>query len=137
MQRDPEWVAETRAWFVKAAQDLAAAEHEFRASPPLVEDIVFHAQQAVEKSFKGFLTWHGRRFRKTHNLEELGEQCLGLDSTLAAVVDKAVPLTEYAWRFRYPGEPEAPSREEAEEALRVAREVFDAVLSRLSVEVRP
>jgi len=31
--------------------DLAAAKHEFTAEPPFVEDIVFHAQQAVEKSF--------------------------------------------------------------------------------------
>ena len=45
MRHDPERIAETRAWFVKAAQDLAAAEHEFTASSPLAEDIVFRPQQ--------------------------------------------------------------------------------------------
>jgi len=57
-----------------------------------------------------------------------------LDSTLRDVVDRAVPLTEYAWKFRYPGEPEEPSLEEAEEALVIARELYDAILTRLPQE---
>ena len=52
-------------------------------------------------------------------------------------MDKALPLTKYAWMFRYPGEPEEPTREEAEEALALAREVHEAVLLRLPGEVRP
>ena len=73
---DPARVAEARAWVVRAARDLRAAEHEFHAVPPLLDDIVFHCQQAAEKALKGFLTWHERPFRRTHSLEELGEQCL-------------------------------------------------------------
>jgi len=137
MPYDPELVAETRSWFVRASQDLGAAAHDFKADPPFLADIVFHAQQAVEKAFKGFLTWHSTPFRKTHALEDLGEQCLRLDSTLKPVVDKAVPLTKYAWMFRYPGEPEEPARDEAEKALALAREAYDAILSRLPDEVRP
>jgi HEPN domain-containing protein len=104
---------------------------------PLIEDIVFHAQQAAEKCFEGLLAWHGVPFRKTHNLEELGESCLRLDPTLKSLADKAVPLTEYAWKFRYPGEPDVPSREEAAEAVAIAREVYESVLTRLPDEVRP
>lgn len=137
MPHDPELVAETRAWFVKASQDLGAAQHEFKAEPPFLTDIVFHAQQAAEKSFKGFLTWHSTPFRKTHNLDEIGEQCLRHDPSLKATVDRAVPLTRYAWEFRYPGDAEEPTREEAEKALALAREVLDAVLQRLPAEVRP
>ena len=105
MPHDPELVAETRAWFVKAGQDLGAAVYEFTAAPPFLADIVFHAQQAAE--------------------------------TLKPTVDKAVPLTKYVWKFRYPDDPDEPSREEAEKALALAREVFDAVLARLPPEVRP
>lgn len=133
-------VAETRAWFIKAANDLRAAAHEFSAVPPLLGDIVFHCQQAAEKAMKGFLTWHNRPFRKTHSLEEIGEQCLEIDATLKAIVDRAVPLTEYAWKFRYPGvpdEPEEPSMSEAQDALACARTVYEALLSRLPAEVRP
>ena len=137
MPHDPELLAETRSWFIKAGQDLGAATHELTAEPPFLTDIVFHAQQAAEKAFKGLLTWHSTPFRKTHNLEELGEQCLRLDPTLKGIVDRAVPLTEYAWKFRYPGDPDEPSREEAEKALALAREVVDAILARLPPEVRP
>jgi HEPN domain-containing protein len=49
----------------------------------------------------------------------------------------AQQAAEKALKFRYPGEPEEPSREEADEALALAREVYDAVLARLPQEVRP
>lgn len=90
-----------------------------------------------EKSLKGFLVWHDRPFRKTHSLEELGEQCLQLNPTLRYLVDLAVPLTEYAWKFRYPGEPEEPSMEEVHNALQVASDFYKAILNLLPHEVRP
>jgi HEPN domain-containing protein len=52
MPHDPEVVAETKAWLARAQTDIRAAAHDWTAEPPLVEDIVFHAQQAVEKCFK-------------------------------------------------------------------------------------
>jgi HEPN domain-containing protein len=109
MTFDPELVAETRAWLVNASNDIRAAETLSAASPPLLDEAVYHCQQAGEKALKGFLTWHGRSFRKTHNLEETGEQCLAIDGSLREIIDRAMPLTEYAWKFRYPGEPQAPS----------------------------
>lgn len=137
MPLDPARVAETKGWFTKAASDLRAAEFEFGASPPLLADIVFHCQQAAEKSLKAFLSWHNVAFRKTHSLEEIGEQCLQIDSTLKPIIDRAVPLTDYAWRFRYPGEPDEPSVAEAQEALSIAHEVYEGVLIRLPEQTRP
>ncbi len=137
MQPDPARVAETREWLAKAALDLRAAEFEFGAQPPLTGDIVLHCQQLAEKALKGFLTWHDEPFRKTHNLLEIGRQRVAIDATLEHLARRAAPLTEYAWRFRYPGEPEEPSVGEANEAFAIAREVLDAILSRLPREVRP
>lgn len=137
MQPDPELLAEVRSWLVKAGRDLAAARFEMGAAPPLLDDIAFHAQQAVEKSLKGFLTFHGHRFRKTHSLIELGEACVAFDRSLEALLRRAAPLTEYAWKFRYPGEPEEPSLEETTEALVIAEEVYDAVATSLPREARP
>ena len=82
MPLDPQRIIETRAWLLKAAEDLRAAAFELTAQPALSSDIVFHAQQAAEKVMKGFLTWHDRPFRKTHNLVEVGEACATLDVTL-------------------------------------------------------
>lgn len=98
---------------------------------------VFHAQQAAEKALKGFLVWHGRTFRKTHSLEDLGEQCLKINAGLKPLIDRAVPLTEYAWKFRYPGDVDEPDTEEADQALAVARELFEGILNELPSDVRP
>ncbi len=129
--------AEAREWLIKAALDRRAAEFEFTADPPLTADIVFHCQQLAEKSMKGFLAWHDEPFRKTHNLVEVGQQCAAIDATLTDLMRGAARLTEYAWRFRYPGEPEEPPVSEAQAALALAREVYEAILSRLPEEVRP
>ena len=102
----------------------------------LVADVLFHCQQAVEKCFKAFLAWHDVAFRKTHSLEELGEQCLSIDRTLEPLVDRSVPLTEYAWKFRYPGNYDEPSPGEAVEGLRLVEDVRGAVLARLPPEFR-
>lgn len=137
MPYDPELIDETQAWFRKAAADLASAAALLASSPPLLGPAVFHAQQAAEESLKGFLTWHSSPLGKTHNLEKIGEQCLRIDPSLKPLVDRAAPLTDYAWKFRYPGDPEDPAREEAEATLATAREVYEAILARLPAEVRP
>lgn len=136
MPHDPARVADARSWIRKAAEDLRAGAFESLADPPLLSDMVFHAQQAAEKVMKGFLAWHDRPFGKTHNLVELGRSCAELAPDLEPILRRAAPLTEYAWRFRYPGEPDGPDPEEAAHALDTAREVFDAVVARLPVEVR-
>jgi HEPN domain-containing protein len=136
MPHDPALVAEVQAWLKKAQKDLDTAEYELQANPPFTEDIVFHAQQAVEKTLKSFLAWHGIPFRKTHNLVELGGSCCQIDPSLDPLLRKAAPLTEYAWRFRYPGEPEEATPEEASDALEIARQVFEAVLKRLPEDIR-
>ena len=137
MPHDPALVADTRAWLTKARMDLLAAERLLQVAPPLLGASVFHSQQAGEKALKGFLAWHDEPFRKTHNLEELGRQVAALDPSLLPLVDRAGGLTKYAWKYRYPGEPEEPPRQEAEAALALARELYEAVLLRLPEEVRP
>ena len=137
MRLDPALVADTRAWLTKAGMDLRAGELLLAAVPPLLGSAAFHSQQAAEKALKALLAWHDEPFRKTHSLEELGQQALAFDTALAPLVDRAALLTQYAWKYRYPGEPEEPARQEAEVALASARETYEAVLARLPVEVHP
>jgi HEPN domain-containing protein len=136
MPHDPARIAEVRTWFAKATEDLRAAEHGFTAAPPLLATIVFHAQQAAEKALKGFLVWHDVAFRKTHDLAEIGQQVVGLDSSMDRMCRDAEHLTVYAWTFRYPGDADTPTAEEATEAMTVARALFAAILTRLPAEVR-
>lgn len=116
MLRDPIRVEEVGEWLTAASRDLDATDARLDGAAPIPDVAVFHCQQAAEKTLKAFLVWHDVPFRKTHNLEELGEQCLTIDSPLRQVVDRATSLTEYAWKFRYPGEPEAATRSEADDA---------------------
>ena len=135
MPHDPARVAETKSWFEKAANDLRAADHELTAVPPLTDDIVFHAQQAAEKAMKGYLCWHDQPFRKTHDLAVVGRQCTAIDASLEKLLRRAEALSVYAWAFRYPGDVENPSVEEALGALAVAREVVEGMLARLPAEI--
>ncbi|MGH2709536.1 MAG: HEPN domain-containing protein [Actinomycetota bacterium] len=136
MLHDPARVEDTRAWLSKARLDLDAGRYEL-AIPAFLGDVVFHAQQAAEKSFKGFLAWHDVPLRKTHDLGAIGSVCVKIDGSLRQVVDRAVHLTPYAWKFRYPGEPGAPTGAEAEAAVATAQEVYETILALLPREVRP
>jgi HEPN domain-containing protein len=93
---------------------------------------VFHSQQAVEKSAKAFLAFHNVRFRRTHDIQELGLQCLALSSPLAALLAEADYLTDYAVAFRYLDAPREPDREEAQGALETARHLHEHVRSILA-----
>lgn len=137
MRHDPARVREAKAWLAKAAQDLRVAEHELTVEPPFVEDVLFHCQQTAEKSLKAFLAWHDRAVRKTHDLVELGQACAEIDGSLEPLLRRAAPLTEYAWKFRYPGGEGEPTLEEARGALDLAREVHRSIVDRLPQEVRP
>jgi HEPN domain-containing protein len=137
MPHDPARLEDTQTWLVKAGLDLSAGAHDLTAMPPLTGDAVFHAQQAAEKALKGFLAWHDVPFGKTHDLAALGRQCAAIDASLAPIAQRATPLTDFAWKYRYPGPSSDPSREEAQSAPALAREVYDAILPRLPDEVRP
>jgi len=128
MQPDDARRADARAWLAKSGTDLRGMAIDLAAEPPLLEDALFHSQQAVEKAFKALLAWHDEPFRKTHSLEELGRQVARLHPEMGHLVGRVSFLTEYAWKFRYPGDVEPPLATEVEEAVALAREAHAAVL---------
>jgi len=114
-----------------------AAEADINYHHPLIEDALFHCQQAAEKSMKGFLTSHDSIFRRTHDLDELARACESIDPSLAEVLGPARDLTVFAWEFRYPGDFAEPQQEEAKEYLELAKSVFRLIVDRLPGDVRP
>ncbi|MDP8205218.1 MAG: HEPN domain-containing protein [Candidatus Electryonea clarkiae] len=137
MPHDPVLIEETNRWFLKAKDDLKTAEITLKEEPPLLSTSVFHSQQAVEKAFKGFLVWHQVPFRKTHNLEEIGEQVISVEPELKYLIDETVYLTIYAWKYRYPDDIFEPDKHETKEALNVAKKAFEVIISHLPREVKP
>jgi HEPN domain-containing protein len=59
-----------------------------------------------------------------------------ISRTPEPLLRRAAHLSECAWRYRYPGEPEEPTSAEAEEALEIAQEVFQTMLGHLPEEMR-
>ena len=137
MPHDLVRIEETRLWFAKAKADLRGAAVDMEVEPPLVEDAMFHCQQAVEKALKGFLTWHDQPFRKTHNLVELGMQCSEIAPSLEPLLHSAARLSGYATIYRYPGTVIAATAEEAANAQSLAKEVVESILLLLPSEVCP
>ncbi len=133
----PEKAAAVRGWLSRAANDLRGAKIDLDAEPPLIEDALFHCQQAAEKTLKGFLTSHDKPFKKTHDLDELSRACLETDHTLQSIVQPVIPLTVFAWEFRYPGDSVVPSLTEAHSALTLAESLYKAVLQRLPLPCHP
>jgi len=129
---------ETSLWLEKALEDLKSARILFRANEPTQwHQVLFFCQQVAEKAMKGFLTWHGVKFRWTHDLVEVGKQCTDIDVSIESDISSVKDLTDYAWEFRYPGEDEEPTKGEAESGMIRAEKFVFAILSRLPVEVHP
>lgn len=115
-------------WLRKANMDLAVAERLTADEVPFCNAITFHCQQAAEKYLKAILTFWEIEFPKTHVLAML----LGLvetrDEALAKSLMDVIILTPYGAEMRYPGDRPDASREEADQAVHLARRVRDAVL---------
>lgn len=133
---DPGLELEVRAWLAVATLDLEAATR-LAEDPEFARIVVYHCQQAAEKGIKGFLTWHGVRFGRTHDLDLLGSLARPLAPMLRPFLDRAVELTPYAWLYRYPPDSPAPIEGEAREAISVARELLGAIVGRLPEVLRP
>jgi len=123
--------SEVKEWLNRARSDLRAAKVDLAADPPLIEDALFHCQQASEKVLKGFLTFHGKPFEKTHDLDRLAQVCEGILPALAAVLKPVRPLTIFAWKFRYPGPSESPPLKEAKDALTATIKAVERIRSAL------
>ena len=137
MQPDETRTADAREWLVETLRDLRRVEILLAATPADVEGALFHCQQAAEKALKAFLTWHDVRFRRIHDLEEIGKQCVQVDQTLGPLMARAETLSEYATRFRYPGARYEPSLEGARDVVALARAVMEAIVTRLPRDARP
>jgi len=107
-----------------------------KSPQPLFGAVVFHAQQAVEKALKAYLTWNSRPFPFVHDLLLLNSLCVENDSTFAGIEELCDSLNPYAVQFRYPGDFEPPTKAQADEALAAAERIVGFVIGLLPDEVR-
>ncbi len=112
MSHDPVKVQDTSSWFLKAKDNITAAECLLEAEPTLTEHVAFNCQQATEKGIKGFLFWHGVQFVKTHDLAKLCLECIAIEPQLEPLLRQTTVLTQFAVDYRYPGQLPMPTEAE-------------------------
>lgn len=130
MNERPERLRIVAQWVARAKEDIDVAESLLAVEPYPAATICFHAQQAVEKSFKALLTLHSIAFPKTHDLAELAA-LLPPEVKLPAGPSEIGLLKRYAVETRYPGDWDPITREDCDEALRLATAIAGAIRTHL------
>jgi len=125
-------------WFRKAENDLLNVANNLRAERYASDTVCFHCQQAAEKYLKGFLSWHGVPFARTHDLPELLKQVKQIAGDDARAISEHLFLLDpCSVSVRYSQEyEEEPDEQEVQEAVRSAYAVRVWVRSRLGLEER-
>ncbi len=124
-------------WLNKAQHDLASARVLAAHTLPLLDTAIYHCQQAAEKAIKGYLVFCDQEFERVHDLEVLIRVAVPYAAEFSAWIDAGRRLTPYARIFRYPGYATEPNRTQFEEAMTVAKQLYDLVLSLLPSQAHP
>src|SRR5437016_5533679 len=116
----------TQEWVDKAEGDFVCVKRELSArKAPNYDAACFHAQQCAEKYFKARLQEVSISFSKIHDLEVLLKQIYSVEPLWTFLMPAAKTLTEYAVKFRYPGD--NADRDEAKQALKLASAIREEV----------
>lgn len=120
-------------WLDKAEQDLQAAIVLLSEDEPLLGIIGFHAQQAAEKFLKALLVHQQIEFPKHHNLGELLDLVAKFDHSLADALRGVTALNPYGVEIRYPGDLPEMNQADAQEAIKLAQKVREAIYASLQL----
>jgi HEPN domain-containing protein len=124
-----------RNWLKKARRDLLSAKRLARGSEPYLDTAIYHCQQCVEKTIKGWLLYHDQSFEKTHDLRLLMTIASEVEPKFTEWFDVAEQISPYATAYRYPGEILEPTQEEFQQALKSAGKFYDFICSVLPIEL--
>ncbi len=103
--------AEADRWLEIARDDIDVALAATRLPRPRAGIAAYHLQQAAEKVFKALLILAGRRFRRTHDLDDLADELDASDPAVQARVDALRHITVWGIAYRYPGAEDEPEPE--------------------------
>jgi len=92
-------------WLDKGNDDLRSAEYLSTMHHPTPDEVIcYHCQQSSEKYLKGYLFLNDIEPPKIHNLIELMEMCVKINSKFSILLPQLNILTDYAILPRYPNE---------------------------------
>ena len=114
-------------WFKRAKSNLERAKLGKTSEDILYEDLCFDCQQTVEKAIKALLISLDKEYLPIHSIARLLELVSEAGIEIPEEIKKAIDLTDYAVKTRYPGEREPVSMEEYEETLNKVQVLEEAV----------
>ncbi len=114
-------VKELELWIAYAEEDFGSAKALLQGKKPFFSAASFHAQPCAEKYLKALLILKDFDFPKTHDLVTWDTLCNKNGILTGFDKGKLTDLTKHAVQSRYPGN--QPTREDAEDALEIAKEV--------------
>ncbi|HUT54996.1 MAG TPA: HEPN domain-containing protein [bacterium] len=127
---EAEHVTEARRWLRYARADLAAASKFSSEEEEFARHVCWLAQQSAEKAIKAVLVFLQIDFPYRHDLEALRNLLPAGWKIKEADLDMP-GLTEWAVEARYPGEWPEATRNEADNALELARRILEIVTADL------
>ncbi len=119
-------------WIEKAKHDIDTAflNHHYAGYTDVT---CYFAHQTVEKSLKAFLIYHSIRFKKIHHLPKLLVMCIGKEQRFTEFDETCQTLNDYYVETKYPMDISVVyTKEEAEEAINLAQEIYDFVKERVT-----
>ncbi len=94
----------TEEWITKAEGDWATMMREHQTlENPNYDAVCFHAQQCAEKYLKARLFDADVSFRRTHDLLNLFDSVLQIETDWTDLEECLTELTVFAVAYRYPG----------------------------------
>lgn len=123
---------EVEAWLAIARRDLDSAKRLLAGDPPYRDTAAYHCQQPAEKAIKTLLTAGRVAFPKTHDLTALVKLAAETDADASKWEEAAIILTPYATLYRYPDAFPEPGAGDLHEAVVLAEELLDAVVTKIA-----
>lgn len=121
-----------QSWLMKAAHDLETAKIVASQLPDYDDVIAFHCQQAIEKSFKGYLVFLDIEFKPVHDLGYLLNLTATKDGSFDIYYEDVDKISRYAVQIRYPDTIIKLTRPQIQEALNIADLMFTLVQQKIS-----
>ena len=116
-----------QVWLLKAGHDLATAKIVASQLPDFDDIVAFHCQQAIEKSFKGYLVYLDIEFKHVHDLGYLLNLIGIKDDSLDLYFEKVDMISRYAVQIRYPDQMIKLTEVQILEAIELADLLFGLI----------
>jgi HEPN domain-containing protein len=114
------------------------AESDFRALKGMIDPEIFaeqifafHAQQALEKALKAWMSLTDRKYPRIHDLEELLFLLAETGEVVPNEFNELIYLTEYAGQFRYAYDIDTSFDLDREEIISQVEDLMEYIQKRL------